>query len=101
MCWVFAASRLSPVVASGGYSSLWWLLLLQSTGSRVHEPPQLWHVSSVVAAPRLWSTGSIVVVHGLSCSTACGILLDQGWNLCLLHWEVGSLLLSHQGSPGL
>ena len=52
-------------------------------------------------APRLWSTGSIVVVHGLSCSAACGILLDQGWNLCLLHWEMGSLLLSHQGSPGL
>ena len=40
--WVFVAVRgLSLVVASGGYSSLWcvgfslwWLLLLQSTGSR-------------------------------------------------------------------
>ena len=40
--WVFiAACRLSLVVASGGYSllwcaglSLWWLLLLQSTGFR-------------------------------------------------------------------
>ena len=40
--WVFvAAPRLSLVVASGGYSSLWclgfslrWLLLLWSTGSR-------------------------------------------------------------------
>ena len=40
--WVFvAAHRLSLVVASGGYSSLWWagfslrwLLLLRSTGSR-------------------------------------------------------------------
>ena len=40
--WVFvAARRLSLVVVSGGYSSfwcagfsLWWLLLLQSTGSR-------------------------------------------------------------------
>ena len=41
--WVFvAARRLSLVAASGGYSSLWcagfslwWLLLLQSTGSVV------------------------------------------------------------------
>ena len=31
-------------------------------------------------------TGSVVVVHGLSCSAACGIFLDQGWNPCLLHW---------------
>ena len=30
------------------------------------------------------SAGSTVVVHGLSCSTACGIFLDQGSNLCLL-----------------
>ena len=41
-CWVFvAACRLSLVVASGGFSSLWcmdfslrWLLLFQSWGSR-------------------------------------------------------------------
>ena len=37
-------------------------------------------VGSVVIIPRLESTGSIVVVHWLSCSTACGIFLDQGWN---------------------
>ena len=43
--------------------SLWWLLLLQSTGSR--------HMDSGV------------VVHGLSCSTACGVFLNQGSNLCL------------------
>ena len=24
---------------------------------------------------------------------------DQGWNLCLLHWQADSLPLSHQGSP--
>ena len=42
LCWVFIAVRgLSLVLASGGYSSLqctgfslWWLLLLWSTGSR-------------------------------------------------------------------
>ena len=39
------------------------------------------------------------MVHGLSCSVACGILPDQGLNLCLLHWQADSLLLSHLGSP--
>ena len=42
LCWVFVSARgLSLVAASGGYSSLrcvgfslWWLLLLQSGGSR-------------------------------------------------------------------
>ena len=42
LCWAFvAARRLSLVTVSGGYSllrcvgfSLWWLLLLQSMGSR-------------------------------------------------------------------
>ena len=28
-----------------------------------------------------------------------GILLIQGLNPCLLHWQVDSLSLSHQGSP--
>ena len=29
---------------------------------------------------------------------ACGIFLDRGSNLCLLHWRVDSLRLSHHGS---
>ena len=58
-----AARRLSLVVASGDYSSLWcvgfslrWLLLLRSTSSR--------HVGSVVVARGLQSAGSVVVAHG-------------------------------------
>ena len=42
------------------------------------------------------------MAHGLSYSVACGIFLDQGSNLYLLHllhWRAGSLPLSHQGSP--
>ena len=63
-------------------------------------PHGLWgRKASVVAALRLWSTGSVVVVHGLSCSAACGIFLDQRSNLCLLHWQADSLPLSHQRSP--
>ena len=30
-----------------------------------------------------------------------GIFLTQGWNLRLLHWQVDSLPLGHQGSPDL
>ena len=50
---------------------------------------------------RLQRAGSEVMLQGLSCSTACGIHLDQRSNLnpCLLHWQAGSLPLSHQGRP--
>ena len=73
LCWVFVSVRgLSLVVASGGHSSLQcaglslsWPLLLWSTGSR--------------------RAGSVVVAHGPSCSTACGIFPNQGSNPCPLH----------------
>ena len=65
-------------------------------------------VQALAAAPLgLWwwilgsSTGSAVVAHGRSCSMACGILTDQGSNLCLLHWYADSLPLNPQGSPVL
>ena len=72
--WVFvAASTLSLVAQSspqnGGLSLLWFfLLLLQSTGSRLD---------------------SVVVTHGLglNCPSACGIFADQGWSLSPLHWQ--------------
>ena len=43
--------------------------------------------------------GSVLVMHGLSCLTACGIFPYQESNLCVLHWQVDSWPLSHQGSP--
>ena len=52
-----------------------------------------------VAIPRLQSTGSIVVAHGLPCSTPCGIFPDQGSNSCLLHWQVESLPLATREAP--
>ena len=55
----------------------------------------------MVVVPRPWSTGSIAVVHGFSCSEACGIFLGQGSNLCVLHRQADSLPLSHQGSSQL
>ena len=86
-CWVLmAACRLSLVAVSRGYSSLqradfslWWLLLLWSTGSR--------HMGSVVAS------------HGLSCPVACGIFPDQGWNLCPLHCRVDSYHWTTREAP--
>ena len=86
---------LSGRVQYTGFSSQWFLL--GRTGSRVHGLLQLWHVGSAVAAPRLKSTGSLAVAHGLSCSAAGGIFLDQGSNLCLLHWRQ---ILYHWASPG-
>ena len=46
--------------------------------------------ASVVVARGLQSAGSAAVVHGPSCSAACGILLDQGSNPCPLHWQTDS-----------
>ena len=46
--------------------------------------------ASVAVARGLSSTGSVVVVHRLSCSTACGIFPDQGSNPCPLHRQAGS-----------
>ena len=56
-------------------------------------------VASLVEEKGLWSTGSVVVAHGFSCSVACGVMPDQGSNLCPLCWKVDSSHLSHQGSP--
>ena len=52
--------------------SLQRLLLLRSTGFR--------HMVFSSCSPR----APVVAVHWLSCSTACGIFLDQGLNLCFL-----------------
>ena len=49
----------------------------------------------------LQHTGSVVMAHSLSCSTACGMFPDQGPNLCSLHWQVDYFPLYHQGSPVL
>ena len=72
-CWIFVAAQAFSLVA------VLRLLLLQSMDSGVQT--------------------SAVVVPGLSCSAACGIFPNQGLSLCLLHWQVNSLPLSHQRNP--
>ena len=68
--------------------SLWW--------------PLWWHMDSRVlglSSCGAWALGcsGSVVVHGRGCSLPCGIFLDQGSNPCLLHWQVDSKSLDHQG----
>ena len=49
---------------------------------------------------QLWHMESVIVPHGPICLTACGIFLDQGSNPGLiLHWQVASSPLGHEGSP--
>ena len=86
-----------PLVAESWGSSLavvCWLLIVVASPVMEHECQGWW--ASVVSYPRLSSLGSIAVVHWLGCSMAYGILLDQGLNLCLLHWLADSSPLSHQ-----
>ena len=91
LCWVFIAAWAFSLVAV--LKCIVVASLIAGTSSR--------HVGSVVAAPRVWSTGSVVVVPGLSRSMARGIFLDQKSNLCLLHWQSDSLLLSHHKSSSV
>ena len=93
--------RRSSVAVSGGYSLVVVCGLLIAVGSLAAEHC-LWSIASGALPLEhwLWSTGS-VLVHGLSCSLACTIFLDQVWNLCLLPWQADSLPLSHQGKTHL
>ena len=77
---------LSLVAASGGHSSS------RCAGLSLSRPLLLWSTGSRCA-------GSVGVAHGPSCSTACGIVPDQGSNPCPLHWQADSQPLLHQGSP--
>ena len=70
--------------------SLRWLLLLCSRNSRAQN----------CRLQQLQHADSVIVIHRLSCPTARGIFLDQGLNLCPLHWQV-DYPLDHQGNPAL
>ena len=72
--------------------------LLTVVASLVTEH-RLWSTqASVVAVLGLQSISPVVLVHGLSCSVACGIFPDQALNPCLLHQQEAPLPLSHPGS---
>ena len=69
--------RLSLVSASGDYSLV-----------AIHGLPIV--VASLVAGHRLSGTqASVVAAHKLS-SAVCGIIPDQGSNICPLNWQADS-----------
>ena len=82
-----------------GEATLQFLCVVSHCSGLSYGARALGLMGSAVAAPWLQNTGSIVMAHGLRCSTACGIFLDQGLNPCLLNWQEDSLPLSHQASP--
>ena len=86
LCWVFvAACGLSLVGVSRGCSLVAVCRLLTVVASLVSENGLYGAQAPVAAVPRLDCTGSVVWMHRLSCSMACGIFPDQGSNPCLLH----------------
>ena len=86
----------SVVAVSRGYSLVAVLELLLAVESLVMALGLQGAQASVVAAPGLYSTGSVAVVQRWS--VACGLFPNLGSNLFLLHWQADSLPLSHQGS---
>ena len=61
------------------FSCGWWGLL-SGCGASV-----LSVLACLAVEHGLWSTDSVVVLQGLSCPVACGILPDQESNMCPLH----------------
>ena len=98
LCWVFVAAQASLWLwRVGGYSLVVW-------GARVsHCSGFSCYVAQALGCVGFSRRGSQTtgseVVLGLSYSRAYGVLQDQGWKLCLLHWQADFLPLSYQGSP--
>ena len=89
---------LSLVAVSGGHSTATEARIPRATGPRCLGFSSC-STGSVVMARGPQGTGSVVVTYRLSCSSACGIFLDQGLNPCTQHWQVDSYPLCHLGSP--
>ena len=72
------------------------LLLSQSSGSSTCKLQPLQRAGLVVVAGESQCAGPVVVAHGPSRLTACGIFMDQGLNLYPLNWQADSQPLHHQ-----
>ena len=87
-----------------GFLQLWQAgaTLHRGAGATLHRGARAFHHRGPPPLPSTGSrcTGSAIVAHGPSRSTACGILPDQGSNPRALHWQADSQPLRHQGSPG-
>ena len=99
LCWVFDAVRALLGCSEWDHSLAAVHGLLTAMAPLVVEH-RLQHVQALLVCG---SPGSRARAQWLwlSCSSACGIFPGQGSNPCLLHWQVDSLALSHQGNPGM
>ena len=107
LCWCRVYSRGSVVRISFSrfFSHLGYVFILAALASCsvwlllavVRGLPLQWFLCCGAAA--LGARASVVVAKGLSCSGTCGILPDQGSDLCPLPWQADSCPLHHQGSP--
>ena len=99
MLGLHCCSGSSLVVVSGANSLVLVRGLLIVVASLVAEHRLQGMPASVVVIHGLQSTGSIAVVHRLSCTMAGGIFPDQGSNQCPLHCKADSSALDYQGRP--
>ena len=86
MVGLLCSAGFSLVAASGGHSLLARHRLLIAVASFVVEHG---FYGGGLRSCGSWALDPVltVVVHGLSCSVACGVFLDQVSNLRVLHWE--------------
>ena len=69
LCRLFSSCRHQGLLSCGAWAS-------HCGGFSRCRAPALGGWIPVVVTPGLWSTGSMAVMHGLSCSAACGIFPD-------------------------
>jgi len=75
-------------------------LWLRCAGLPLQWPPLLQRVGSGARGfQQSQHTASVVTMHMLSCSAACGLFPGRGRNLRPLRWQADSYALYHQGSP--
>ena len=92
-CGVQSLGMQASVVVAWGLSSC----NVRTLGRKGFSHCRAWAQLLQLTGSRAWA--SVVVEHGLSCSAACGIFLDQESNLCPLHRQVDCKPLDHQVSP--
>ena len=73
----------------------WGLLSRHAVGRRLQARCGA-QAAGTLRAQAAGHTGSVAGARGLCCSVVLGLFLDQGLNLCLLHWQVGSQPLDFQ-----
>ena len=92
LCWV--------VLAVWSLLRSWWPGgRPEAVGPRLLQTLNLGHAGLSGCDALAGNAGSAVEAHTLRCSVLCGILQDQGWNLCLLPWQADSLPPSHHQNP--